>query len=246
MIKVCRVYLFFNNMSEKRSVKLIRDEEKNISSYQKYLDELASKNPPSTEIFSNKGEAHASILMATLIANTEHYLDMYCTGLRPGILCGKDDDKGFEGAYWEEFQRFFKETIRSEEFKDESVRILVQRKDWLSYPPFDVVGSALRDPATTNKIKVKLISDKSKEQIERILGKQKGENGNYNFAIFDRKAFRLEYEADSYRALGSFNSPSWSDLLTDMFNKAYANENAEDITMEVYNLPNLTGDHNDD
>lgn len=230
MIKVCGVYLFFNNMSEKRSVKLIRDEEKNISSYQKYLDELASENPPSTEIFSNKGEAHASILMATLIANTEHYLDMYCTGLRPGILCGEGDD-GFKGAYWDEFQRFFNETIVSEAFVDESVRILVQREDWLYNPPFGVVGNALRNPATQNKIKVKLISKESKEQIEKILGNPKGENGNYNFAIFDRKAFRLEYEADSYRALGSFNSPSWTKILTNMFNVAF--DKALDITSLV-------------
>jgi hypothetical protein len=217
-------------MSEKRSVKLIREEEKNNSSYQRYLDGLASTNPPSTEIFSNKGEAHASILMATLIANTEHNLDMYCTGLRPGILCGEGDD-GFKGAYWEEFQHFFNETIKSDAFGDESVRILVQTTEWIDNPPFGVVSNALNDPVTRDKIKVKLISEESKGQIEKILGKQKGENGNYNFAIFDRKAFRLEYEADSYRALGSFNSPSWTRILTNMFNVAFIK--AVDITSLV-------------
>ena len=232
-------------MSEKRSVKLIRDEEKNISSYQKYLDELASKNPPSTEIFSNKGEAHASILMATLIANTEHHLDMYCTGLRPGILCGSDNDKGFKGAYWEEFQHFFNETIVSDAFGDNSVRILVQKKDWLKNPPFGVVRNALINPRTTNKIKVKLISEESKDQIEMILGKQKGENGNYNFAIFDCKAFRLEYEADSYRALGSFNSPSWTKILTNLFNVAFDNKNTKDITEDVRRLPPCHQANND-
>lgn len=219
-------------MSKKRSVKLIRDEEKKLSSYQKYLDELASKNPPSTEIFSNKGEAHASILMATLIANTEHHLDMYCTGLRPGILCGSNNnDKGFRGAYWEEFQRFFNDTIASDAFGDGSICILVQKKDWLNNPPFGVVGNALRNPETSNKIKVKLISEESKGQIEKILGKQKGKNGTYNFAIFDHMAFRLEYEADSYRALGSFNNTSWTRILTNMFNVAF--DKAVDITSLV-------------
>lgn len=216
---------------------LIREEEKAIIQYKEYLDKLADQNPPSSDIFSNKGEPHASVLMGTLMSRTKERLDMYCTGLRPGILCGKNegDHEGWEGAYWQEFKKFFQETIKSEKFGNESIRILIQTKKYLEYAPFRVVRDALNDEATENKIKVHLISEESKRKIEKALGGSE-EKPQINFAIFDGCAFRLEYESDSYRALGSFNAPSWKDILTNIFNAAFQDKKAKDITNDVRQL----------
>lgn len=222
-------------MAEKKnSAELKKESEKALKSYQVYLDGLAQKDPVSSEIFTNKGKEHASILMATLLANTEHSLDMYCQGLRPGILCGKQegDGEGFEGAYWQEFKKFFDETITSEQFKENSIRILIQNEQWLENAPFQKISSALRNEKTSKKITVKVIKDEDKLQIENSLGKKVA--SNYNFSIYDEKAFRLEYEPDVYQAIGSFNSPSWCELLSNMFRHSY--DDATDITNKVRDL----------
>ena len=100
-------------MPQRNSVELKQEKEKELESYHSYLNGLASQDPTSSDIFSNKGVAHASILMATLMANTDHKIDMYCTGLRPGILCGRDenDPDGFKGAYWEEFEKLISDSF---------------------------------------------------------------------------------------------------------------------------------------
>ena len=218
----------------KKSAELIKDTEKALKLYQDYLDGLARKNPVSSEIFSNKGVDHASILMATLLANTDHLMDMYCQGLRPGILCGvkEGDNKGAEGAYWHEFKKFFQERIKSNDFTNGSIRILIQKKDWIQNAPFRIIGEALADSSINEKIQIKIISDEARFGIEKALGQAK--DVNYNFSIYDRKAFRLEYEPDNYRALGSFNSPSWCSLLLELFNNAFAT--ATDIKDEILQL----------
>jgi hypothetical protein len=225
-------------MQNSNEEKNYRPEEKAIIQYKEYLDKLADQDPPSSDIFSNKGEAHASILMEKLLSRTTEKLDMYCTGLRPGILCGKDegDKKGWEGAYWHEFKKFFHETIKSDKFKEDSIRILIQTEKYINNAPFRVVRNALNDDATRNKIKIHLISEDSKRKIENALGGSE-KNPQINFAIFDGQAFRLEYEADSYRAIGSFNTPSWKDILTSIFKAAFEDEEARDITDNVRNLP---------
>ena len=165
---------------------------------------------------------------------------MYCMGLRPGILCGKDKDdpSGFRGAYWEEFKKFFRETLNNQCFKKESIRILIQTKDYLKNAPFRVVGNALKADGTKDKILVRLISDEWKKNIEKSLGEGNDNfKYNYNFAVFDDKYFRLEYEANSYRALGSFRSDQLRDRLSKLFNDAF--NAAEDITNEVRELDSI-------
>lgn len=219
----------------KKSAELKKDGEKALKSYQEYLDGLAQKDPVSSEIFTNKGKEHASILMATLLANTEHSLDMYCQGLRPGILCGKQegDGEGFEGAYWNEFKKFFNETIVSEGFASGSIRILIQNEQWLGNAPFQKIAEALNNETTSNKIVVKVIKQEDKERIEACLGKK--ESINYNFSIYDGRAFRLEYEPNSYQAIGSFNNIAWSSLLKEYFDPAF--NNAKDITNSLREMP---------
>ena len=215
----------------KISAKLIKDDEKELKLYQDYLDGLAQKNPVSSEVFSNKGVEHASILMATLLANTDRQISMYCQGLRPGILCGKHegDGNGYEGSYWFEFKKFFKERIKSDSFTKGSIRILIQKKDWIGNAPFRIIIDALVDPKLAEKIQVKLISNEARKNIEKVLGEDK--DVNYNFSIYDNIAFRLEYEPDNYRALGSFNSPLWCSMLLELFDDAF--KTATDINNDI-------------
>ena len=217
-----------------KSVKLIKEEETKLTSYQAYLDGLAQGTSISSEIFTNKGKAHASILMATLLANTEYEIKMYCQGLSPGILCGKieNDDDGFEGAYWNEFKHFFEETLKSDSFKPGSVKILIQKQDWIRNKPFQIISQALQDQRTCNKILIRQISPESKSEIVRVLG-DNGQN-DYNFATFDNKAYRLEYNPNDYQASGSFNNPSWCDILNRLFDSAF--KTAKDITNDIRQL----------
>lgn len=197
-----------------RSVELKNDKEREIKYYQTYLDSLAQGKSVSSEIFTNKGEARASILMATLLANTTKTLKLYCRGLSPGILCGKKegDGKGFEGAYWEEFKIFFEE---QKKYNSVKVEILIQDTTWLYHKPFQVIKDAIK----SSNIQVKKIDTHSKQRIDNLLGNANGEN--YNFAIFDSIAFRLEYNPDNYQAMGSFHNPSWCKLLTYLFDEAF-------------------------
>lgn len=217
-----------------RSVELKNEKERKIGSYQIYLNELAQGDSISSEIFTNRGEAHASILMATLLANTTKSLKLYCRGLTPGILCGKDegDGTGFEGAYWNEFKRFFQETIMSNTFGPNSVEILIQEQKWIYNQPFNIIKKSMLNSSVKGKIKVKQIAYNSKDQIEAYLGRKNGtimKSGNYNFAIFDGKAFRLEYDTKDYQAIGSFNNPSWCSLLTALFDYAFYNAKEIDL-----------------
>lgn len=228
----------FKNMSENKSiVDLVTSEEQEYEYYRDYLNGLAQSNPVSTEIFNNSGEIHASILMATLLANTEKKLNMYCQGLRPGILCGMNegDGMGLEGTYWQTFRSFFNEKISKNNFGENSVRILIQKVDWVDYQPFKVVRSALKSCNTgkCKKIVVKLIEKENEKKIESLLGNIKNndkesDESDYNFSVYDDKAFRLEYEPNKYRAIGSFNCESWSSQLNGIFDKAFSS--AMDIT----------------
>lgn len=217
-----------------QSIQLIKEEETKLGSYQAYLDSLAQGTSISSEIFTNKGKAHASILMATLLANTEHDVKMYCQGLSPGILCGakEKDGTGFEGAYWSEFKRFFSETLKSDSFGPNSVKILIQKQDWINNQPFQIISQALQSQKTQGKIIVKQISSESKSEIERVLGNSG--NNEYNFAIFDNIAYRLEYNPNDYQANGSFNNPSWCAILNSLFD--YAFKSAKDITKDIKQL----------
>lgn len=215
-------------MAEESSVipiTLVNKKEYEIKHYQTYLEDLARRRFISSEIITNRGEARASILMATLLANTIDSLKLYCRGLSPGILCGKDegDGKGFEGAYWEEFKRFF--DVKKKKYESISVEILIQDTTWLYNQPFQIIKETIKD----SKIQVKKISDVSKKRIEELLGNTNGEN--YNFAIFDGKAFRLEYNPNNYQAMGSFNNPSWCNFLTYLFDTAF--EKASQIGVDT-------------
>ena len=196
-------------MAEIKSIELVTDAEKKLDSYREFLEGLAKREK--TGIITNKGKEHASILMATLLANTDKSLKMYCTGLLPDIL----DE--LNGAYWKVFQEFFK---NREKLKSVKVEILVQddhRAKVEMGEPFKVLKMAQEiDP---NYITIKLIKENGKKKINDYLGFE--EDINVNFSVFDSKAFRLEYDTKEYKAIGSFDDENRCKILSDIFDTVF-------------------------
>ena len=203
-----------------------KEEEDAIKNYRNYLESLVKDASP--DIFLNKGTAHASVLMATLLKNTHKSVKMYCAGLRPGILCGKEegangDEKkvGFQGVYWTEFKRLFEKRIEDSSFGKNSVKSLIQSDEYLQNMPFKKIKeSAARNNEIKNKIEVKRITDSDRAYVKYVLSSIKC-NGDYNFSVFDNTMFRLEYDIDQYKAIGSFNDPSWCKILNALFDVVY-------------------------
>lgn len=199
-----------NKTEEIRKVDCIIPEEQAIEDYRDYLYKLAIGDRKG--IITNSGVPHASLLMGTLISNTRNSLKMYCTGLRPGIL----DEAN--GAYWNEFQKFFDETVES--FEDHKVQILVQKNEWIQGKPFKHVWEAKNK--NSNKIDVRMVTEEGKKYIEdKFGGLGDNEKYNYNFSVFDNIAFRLEYKPDDYKAIASFRNESWSTELSKIFDEVF-------------------------
>lgn len=200
----------------------VKREEEEISDYLDYLNNLAkeSREGKSGETFYNKGEAHASLLMAKLLANTEKSLRMYCTGLRPGILCGKNegDGEGFEGAYWKTFKDFFSKTNLAK-FKRGSIKILIQRKDWIRNRPFAIVREAQK--CYPDIIEIKWIRHNSIGWISKLLRGNGSCLGKNNFSVFDNRAYRIEYDQNNYLATGSFNDLEMCRQLSYIFDREF-------------------------
>ncbi|GEM_PF-3438340 len=205
----------------------IKLEEKNAEEYIKYIQNLADKRDPS-DIYYNEGKPYASILMATLLCNTHTSLKMYCTGLRPGILCGKyeGDGKGYEGAYWTAFKDFFTESnIKKISNKHGKIQILIQKKNWIGNLPFKRVFDCQKKCPGT--IEVRWIKKKGISNLFSILHNNNS-IGKDNFAIFDGRAYRIEYDPDRFMASGSFNDVEMCTFLSKIFDKEF--ESATEIT----------------
>ena len=215
--------------------RFIRPEEFNIEYYQDFLDKMASS--ANSDVLSNKGVAHASLLSATLLRNTNNSLLMY-TDFRPDLLCGKRErsGQGFEGIYWYEFKKFFKERLKSGCFRPESVKIILKNDDYIDNEPIRIISEALNCAETCDKIVIYKATPAARAQVEEILGRQEDkEESHYDFSVYDTNMFRLEFEADTYKSLASFNCTLWSSILTDFINYAPERFKLENITEFIRN-----------
>lgn len=193
----------------------VREEERKSSDYLKYLEDCVNDridNP--RKIVYNEGKPYASLIMATLMKNTHKTLLMYCTGLRPGILCGKQegDGKGYEGAYWDVFKSFFKEKNVN---KLEGIKIMIQNNKWIDNMPFKVVRNCKNN--CPGKIEVRKINNKGIRNLSKLLQI----DGKTNFAVFDGTAYRIEYDPDHYLASCSFNDPEMCAFLSKTFEEEF-------------------------
>lgn len=207
-----KVFIFVTSIKRKMAELnlILSKEEQKFQEYLNYLKILAEPTPPKATLISNKGERHASILMGALLNHTEKCLKMYCTGLTPTILHGEGEECT---AYWRVFIDFFEKTV--DHFGNGSVQILVQSKAWENYPPFEVVKNAMKQ--YPNKIEIKVENSKSREIVNNYWGK----DDSINFSIYDKNAYRLEYEPSKHKAIASFFDPRISNELTLVFDKMF-------------------------
>lgn len=193
-------------MAEIKSIELVTKAEKSLESYKEYLEKFAQK--VNFGIIANEGKDHASILLATLLANTDKTIKMYCTGLEPDLL------ENYNGAYWKEFQDFFNNDTK----KTVNVEILIQDATWCNQttPPFQKLKDA---KAKGFLISVRQINPSDIQEINTSLGFK--DYDNVNFSIFDDKAYRIEYDTRNFKAYSDFDDEKRCVELSGIFDEAF-------------------------
>ena len=170
-----------------------------LEEYRRYLEGLAESD--STDMFSNGGIKHASILMSVLFQGTKN-ARIYCEGFKPNLI--KTD------PYWTALNQYLLEDANNR------LDVLVESDEYKDEKPLQILKEAM-DRRHNDTIHVKKISKAGKELIADRFG-----NGHCNFAVFDDKKFRFEYDPENYRAFGSFNQPDKCEILTELFDNAFA------------------------
>ena len=193
-------------MAEIKSIELVTKAEKSLEPYKKYLEKFARKED--FGIITNEGKDHASILMATLLANTDTSIKMYCTGLEPDLL------ENYNGAYWKEFQDFFNNNAK----KTVNVEILIQDDTWFKNKTAPFV--TLKNAKTAGfNISVRQINVSDIQEINTSLGFK--DYDNVNFSIFDDKAYRIEYDTRNFKAYSDFDDEKRCVELSGIFDEAF-------------------------
>lgn len=168
-----------------------------LKRYQEYLENLAKKC--SNEIFSNAGKNHASILMAIMFENTKKEARIFCEGFKADLIHTE--------PYFSALENYLKD-------EKNELSVLVESDNYIHEEPICLLKSYREKGAS---IELKKIRETDKEKIFKELNTQ-----HCNFAVFDNDKFRLEYEPEEYKAMGSFNQPEKCKTLIDLFNNAFS------------------------
>lgn len=173
------------------------NKKRELEEYREYLEELAESK--STDMFSNGGKEHASILMSVLLQNTNKVALMYCEGFKPDLIATQ--------PYWDALNEFLKNP-------EHELHVLVQSERCQDQKPLLMLHEMINQGSTN--ILVKKISKTGKAIIEERYGEDP-----CNFAVFDDEKFRFEYNPTEYKAFGSFNKPDECRDLKDVFVRAF-------------------------
>lgn len=173
------------------------DKRQELEEYRRYLERLAESK--STDMFSNGGKEHASILMSVLLKDTKRAL-IYAMGFRPDLI--KTD------PYWGELENYLRNPSNE-------LFVLVETPDYMNAEPLKRLHEVmnLRQDKT---VQVRKISPEGRQIIEDRFGKDK-----CNFAVFNDNKFRFEYDPDKFKAFGSFNQPENCEILSNLFFDAF-------------------------
>lgn len=177
-----------------------------LEEYGKYLENLASTK--SSDIFTNGGKEHASILMSKMFKYTSNEVRMFCEGFKPELIMTNPYNTALI-----EYLHLGK-----------SLKILLETNEYTEKDAFKIIReeNSRRRKENSPIIECKLIADEYKKMIFDKLS-----SVHCNFSIFDNDKFRLEISPEDYKAIGSFNSPERASLLIKLFDQAF--ENAETI-----------------
>lgn len=176
-----------------------------LKRYQEYLEDLAKRR--SDEIFSNAGKNHASILMAIMFENTKKKARIFCEGFKADLIHTE--------PYFSTLEKYLQDG------KNE-LSILVESDNYIHEEPICLLKKYKGKGAS---ISLKKIREADKENIFIRLNTQ-----HCNFAVFDNDKFRLEYEPEKYKAMGSFNQPEKCKALIELFDNAFVQ--ADSISLD--------------
>ncbi len=173
-----------------------------LEKYREYLENLSKTDSP--DIFFNSGSNHAEILMSTLFQKTNNDIKMFCRGLMPELTS--------RNVYFDAFSNYIE--------RGGHLSLLVETKDYMNERMFRFLLDKLRNG--NDRIQIKQIIEKDKCELFKDLKSE-----HCNFAVFDEKIVRFEYNPDNYLAFGSFNYPDMANFLTNKFNDVF--KSATDI-----------------
>lgn len=166
--------------------------------YKEFLEKLVKDNSP--ELFTNGGKSYASILMSVLLDNTRREARIYCKGLRPELL--------LEEPYWSSFKRYT-------ENRSKKMLVLVESEEAVNEEPIQHLKK-VREEGNHN-VSVRVIHSSYREKFRKKFGRD-----NCNFAVYDDKMYRMEYDPEHFKAFGSFNNIAVSKQLIEAFDDAYS------------------------
>ena len=171
--------------------------------YENYLKKLASIN--SDEMFSNGGIDYASILMSVLFNNTNSVARIYCKGFRRNLI--------MTDPYWTALIKYL-------ENPSHILKVMVETDQYVQEEPLQLLQKIIQKRGEIGEdakptIEVRVITPKRRDEITQKYGEE------CNFAIFDDKKFRYEYDPENFRAYGSFNQPETCMKLKEVFETAF-------------------------
>jgi hypothetical protein len=171
-----------------------------LDGYGTYLKSLIDSN--SSELFTNQGINHASVLMAALFSVTKNEVRMYCQGFKPELIETEP----------------YKDTLTKYLDNSKPIKVLVETD---IYKDRDPLKKLIELRNNTDLIQIKQIKTNDKTNIDKAL------KGHCNFSIFDDDKYRLEIDPNLYKAIGSFNDSIFANVLISLFDNAF--DNATDV-----------------
>lgn len=169
-----------------------------LKEYEVFLDNLATTKSP--EIFTNGGIQHASILMSKLLQYTNTEACFFSEGFKPELIMN----------YYESLKSYLE--------SGKQIKVLLEKNDYVNDDPFQLLvefANKRKENGDVSSIQCRLITKESRAFLENL------NSSHYNFSVFDNDKFRLEFDPENYRAMGSFNDEIRVLNLKNIFYKAF-------------------------
>ena len=154
----------------------------------------------STDIISNGGKHHAALLYSALLDNTESEVRIFCQSGASEVW----HDPRFEEAM----------TKFLDNNRFASLKVLT-------------AGEPALDSKWTDRPNVTAYHIKEDDKLKIY---DHFRNNRCNFAVFDSKRYRYEYDCDLFKAYGSFNDAVTAREMIALFDSAFLNALATDVT----------------
>ena len=175
-----------------------------VTEYQKAVENLAINN--SDLVFNNSSPLHASIVLSTMIRHSESEFRIYDDNLS-GDIADLNEEFYTNLDDFIKSNKILKIVIDSNHNDYKETRIYKQLIDYKNKFPQNVF--------------IKISNDSFKETIKKVFDK------NVNFAIGDKKSFRIEdilqVEKGLRKAICCFNNPKVSEKLVASFDNSFIN-----------------------